>query len=125
MQKWTVTEIADRFEEAARTLRRLPPVKVRGYFNTWPPVIRTAQELLDAEPVPLQLGPPTAGAIARMEETLEWIFLLDDEDERRLVWLRAEGVRWRKICARIGCKRTKAWQLWSMALLKIATRLNH
>lgn len=124
MQHWTVTDIADRFEEAARTLRRLPPVKIRGYFNTWPPIIRTVQELMEAEPLPLRLGPPTAGAISRMEETIDWIFLLDSEDERRVIWLRAEKVRWKKICARLGCKRTKAHDLWKLALLKIATRLN-
>jgi hypothetical protein len=124
MQTWTATDIAERFEEAVRTLRRLPPVKIRGYFNTWPPIIRTAQELMEAEPALLRLGPPTSVAIARMEETIDWIFLLDTEDERRVIWLRAEKVRWRKICIRLGCERTKAWELWKAALLKIATRLN-
>jgi len=124
MEKWTVTDVASRFEEAAKTLRRLPPVKVKGYFNTWPQVKHTAEELMHAERDRLRRGPPSPEAISRMEETLDWIFLLDNEDERRLVWLRAERVRWKDICWRIGCKRTKAWQLWVMALLKIATRLN-
>lgn len=124
MEKWTVTDIAARFDEAARTLRRLPPVRARGYYNTWPPIVRTVRELLDAELFPLGLGPPSAATIDRLEETMGWILLLDDEEERRLVWLRAERVRWRKICTRIGCGRTKAWQMWVMALLKIATRLN-
>ena len=124
MEKWTAEGVAGRFEEAARTLRRLPRADARGYFNAWPPIIRTVQELLDAEPMPLRLGPPGADAISRMEESLGWMFLLDAEEERRLVWLRAERVRWRKICERIGCGRTRAWQMWGAALLKIATRLN-
>ena len=37
---WTPKLVEARFEEAADTLRRLPSVKVQGYFNTWPPVIR-------------------------------------------------------------------------------------
>jgi len=123
MDKVKVAEISGRFQEAMRTLRRLPRVTARGYYNAWPPIIRTAEELRDAEPLPLRLGPPSAEKISRMEETIQWIFLLDDEDERRLVWLRAANVPWNKICWRIGCGRTKAWQQWNMALLKIATRL--
>jgi hypothetical protein len=124
MEQWTEEDIAARFQEAARTLRRLPPVMARGYFSAWPPIIRTVQEILDAEPMPMRLGPPNAAAIARLEETMGWIFLLDSETERRLVWLRAERVRWKQICARIGCKRTTAWQMYKVALLRIATKLN-
>ena len=124
MEKWTVTDIADRFEEAVKTLRRMPPVIIKGYFNTWPPIVRTIVEQMQAEREPLRRGPPSPEAISRMEETIQWIFLLDDEDERRLIWLRAERVHWKQICWRIGCGRTKAWQMWVMALLKIVTRLN-
>jgi hypothetical protein len=123
-KKWTVTDVAERFEEAAQTLRRMPPVKVKGYFNVMPPVIRTAMEKLQEDRLPARLGPPTSDAISRMEETIEWIFFLEDETERRLIWLRAERVPWKQICWRIGCGRTKAWQLWVMALLRIVTNLN-
>ena len=123
-KKWTVTDVADRFEEAAQTLRRMPPVKVQGYFNVYPDVIRTSIDLMQADVLPMRLGPPSAEAISRMEETIQWIFYLDDEEERRLVWLRAERVVWKRICWRLGCGRTKAWQMWTYALLKIVTRLN-
>jgi len=123
MQNWTVTDIADRFEEAAQTLKRMPPVKVQGYSNAWPEIVRTVMEQLQADRLPMRLGPPTPDAISRMEETINWVFWLE-EDECRLVWLRAEGVLWKQICWRLGCGRTKAWQMWTVALLKIATRLN-
>ncbi len=29
---WTADDVADHFEEAFRTLRKLPPVKARGVF---------------------------------------------------------------------------------------------
>ena len=80
-------------------------------------------EQLQADRLPMRLGPPTPDAISRMEETINWVFWLE-EDECKLVWLRAERVPWRPICYRIGCGRTKAWQMWTVALLKIATRLN-
>ena len=124
LRKYTVTDVADRFEEAAQTLNRLQRVGVQGYFNAMPEVIRTAAETLQEEKLPMRLGPPSAEAISKMEEVLEWIWWLDDEDERRLVWLRAERVVWKRICWRLGCGRTKAWQMWTYSLLKIVTRLN-
>ncbi len=99
-------------------------MKVQGYFNVYPEVVRTSIEIMQGEKLPMRLGPPSAGAISRMEETLDWIFWLDGEDERRLVWLRAARVPWRPICYRIGCGRTKAWQMWTYALLKVVVRLN-
>lgn len=122
--KWTVTEVADRFEEAVSTLKRLPEHKVPSYFNTWPQVVRSAVEVMQAEKKPLRLGPPSSSAIDRMEECFEWILWLEDETERRLVWLRANRVYWKQICWRVGYGRSKAWQLYMMALLKIVTRLN-
>jgi uncharacterized phage-like protein YoqJ len=86
--------------------------------------MRTVLEQLQQEPPKLYLGPPQADAITRMEETIQWIFYLDDEAERRLILLRAERVPWKIICGRIGCGRTKAWQMWVIALLRISTRLN-
>jgi hypothetical protein len=35
---WTADDAADHFEEAFRTLRKLPPVKARGYFTAWPQI---------------------------------------------------------------------------------------
>ena len=121
---WTVTEVADRFEEAVRTLRRLPKPVGQGYINVWPPIVRTVWEQMAMEKMPLRLGPPLPEAISRMEETLNWIFLLEDEDERRIVWLRAERIYWKQICWRMGIGKTKARELWTLALLKIVYRLN-
>lgn len=122
--KWTAKDVADRFEQAIYTLKRLPPVKVQGYFNLWPAIKYTQREIWEMEKLPMRLGPPSAQAISRMEETLEWITWLDEVDERRLIWLRASKVRWKVICARIGADRSTAWRYWVIALTKIATRLN-
>jgi Domain of unknown function (DUF6362) len=124
IKNYTLVEIADRFEEAAYTLRRLPSVRMKGYFSTWPPIVRTVMENLQAEVEPMRLGPPSAESISRMEETIQWIFLLDREEERRLIWLRAAKVPWKPICWRLGCGRTTAYHMWRTALLQIAFRLN-
>ena len=121
--RWTAKAVADRLEEAAQTLRRLPPVKVRGYVSAWPPTIRNFWEAYGRHEVEVRPGPPTADAIDRMDECLAWLHLLD-ADEVRLVWLRAESVRWKSIAHRFGIDRSTAWRHWMGALTKIAAHLN-
>jgi hypothetical protein len=66
---------------------------------------------------------PTPQAISRMEETFTWLAWLEPDDAR-IVWLRAEGVRWKPICWRVGLSRAVAWRRWVAALITIANRLN-
>ncbi len=116
------SEVEERLRSAARTLRRLPNVKVQGYFSTWPTIIREPLEILQMEPEPMRLQPSTAD-ITEMEEVLfVWLKWLEPE-ERRLVWLRAERVRWKLICGRFGIGRTKAWEMYRRALVSIAAKL--
>ena len=116
------SEVEERLRSAARTLRRLPNVKVQGYFSTWPTIIREPLEILQMEPEPLRITPSMAD-ITEMEEVLfVWLKWLEPE-ERRLVWLRAERVRWKLICGRFGVGRTKAWEMYRRALASIATKL--
>jgi hypothetical protein len=108
--------VAKRLEEAADVLARLPAERVRGLYDLWPRLVGE----------PCRHARPAAAApeaIDRMEEALGWLMWLDP-DERRLVWLRAEGMPWKWITRRLGIGRTTAWQRWTTALLKIAVRLN-
>jgi hypothetical protein len=104
-REWTADCVADHFEEAFRTLRKLPPVKAQGYFNTWPDIVRTSREIAAMEPQPMRVL---------------WI----EEAERKLVWSRAARVPWKQISGELGCDRTTAWRRWQLALTKIAARLN-
>ena len=118
----TVDDVADHFEEAFRTLRRLPPVQAQGFFSAWPNFIRSAKEIAAMEPEPMRVWPSTA-AITRLEQTFDWVLWID-EAERRLVWSRAARVRWKQICSELGVDRSTAWRRWQLALTKIAARLN-
>ena len=121
--KWTVTDVADRFEEAVQTMHRLPSVRVQGYFNAWPDIVRTVWEKMAAKTEDRgRLPPPPPDAISRMDETFRWLVWLEVE-ERKLVWMRAEGVRWKQICWRFGVSRTTAWRDWHFAMVKISSRL--
>jgi Domain of unknown function (DUF6362) len=113
---WDQEVVASRLEEAVDVLARLPNEQVRGLYDLWPKLVGE----------PCRHARPAAAApeaIDRMDEALGWLMWLERE-ERRLVWLRAEGVPWKRITHWLGIGRTTAWQRWTIALLKIATRLN-
>ena len=115
MAEWTMEDVAARFSEAAETGRRLPRVKVQGYFNVW-------ESYPDEEHV-YRAQPPSPQAIDRMMETMRWVQWLEVE-QRHLVWMRAKQYEWRVICRRFGCERTTAWRRWQRALQIVAERLN-
>ena len=113
---WTPRLVAERLTEAADVLARLPDAKMRGFYGLWAGIVGA----------PCRASSPGAAmpdAIDRMDEALGWLCWLDVA-ERQLVWLRAEGLPWKWITRRLGMGRTTAWQRWTIALLKIATRLN-
>jgi hypothetical protein len=115
-QRWGKEAVARRLEEAADVLSRLPAERGRGFYDLWPRIVGE----------PCGCTRPTAAApeaIDRMDEALGWLCWVN-HDERRLVWMRAEGLPWKRITLRLGIGRTTAWQRWTTALLKIAARLN-
>ena len=115
--------VAARFEEATSTGRRLPPVRVQGYFNTWPAIVRKEWERLSADERSYRPFPPTPEAIDQMLETMRWVQWLEVE-QRHLVWMRAKRYGWRDITIRFACNRTTAWRRWQRALEIVAAQLN-
>ncbi len=120
---WTVTMVEERFVDAADTMKRLPDVRVTGHFNTWPKILYEFADLVGQEPPRFTRLPPTAEAISRMEATLEWLNWLQPAD-RKIVWLRADGQRWKQVCWKAGLQRAAAHEHWVYALCVIAARLN-
>ena len=113
---WTPELVAERLEEAVDVLARLPEERVRGLYDLWP-------RMIGARCAGAQAAAPVPEAIDRMDEALVWLAWLQ-RDERYIVWLRAEGVPWKRITHRLGMGRTTAWERFSRALLKISVRLN-
>jgi len=123
MAEWTIDDVANRFHEATQTSRRLPPVRVQGYFNVWPLFARQEWEVMSNTDVELRAMPPTPEAVERMLEAMRWVQWLEEE-QRHLVWMRAKEYEWKDICRRIGCDRTTAWRRWQRALAVVAAQLN-
>ncbi len=124
-QKWTSKMVAARLEEAAMTMRTLQVqgVKPMRYGSAWPDVIHDPNEAFGWNDAEFRPGPPTAQAITRMDEALQWLRWLEP-DQVRLVWLHADQVPRKTIMAKLGLSRTKAWRLWAAAIMTITTSLN-
>lgn len=123
MADWTIEEVAMRFEETADTARRLPRVRVQGYFSVWPAFVREDWERFSTDDHEYRPLPPSPESVERMLEAMRWVQWLEEE-QRHLVWMRAKRYEWKDICRRFGCDRTTAWRRWRRALGILAGRLN-
>jgi len=119
----TVDDVAARFAEAVETGRRLPRVRVQGYFNVWPAFARDQWEAMDKDDHHLPRIPPDPRAIERMMETMRWVQWLEVE-QRHLVWMRARQYEWKDICRRFGCCTKTAFRRWKTALQFVVDRLD-
>jgi len=120
--KWTARDVEIHFREAILTLKKLPPVKLKGYFNSWPDIVYTPNEKIFQEKKPMRVL-ATPEAVTKLDQTFEWMSWVTIE-ERKLIWKRAAKIGWKTICWDLGCNRSTAWRKWSIACTKIASRLN-
>ena len=123
MAEWVVDDVANRFTEAARTARRLPPVRVPGYFSVWPAVVRTEYERVAGGDAPPLRFPPSPKEVDQMLEVMRWVQWLD-VDQRKLVWMRAKRYRWAEIATCHGCVVRTAQRRWDMAMWIVTQSLN-
>ena len=123
MVEWTMEDVAARFSEAAETGRRLPSVRVQGYFNVWPAFKREPWEVMGSPEDGYRPLPPSPEVVERMLEAMHWVQWLEEE-HRHLIWMRAKRYEWRKIARRFGCDRTTAWRRWQKALQIVVDHLN-
>jgi hypothetical protein len=123
MTEWNRDMVEERIVEAAEVLRRLPPVRLSGYFSTWPDILRSFGDRVGAKPVPMRRPPPSPSAISRTEETITWKRFFERE-EVGLIWAREEGTPWKHLCHCFGVSRPTAHRRHDYALSVIAWRLN-
>ncbi len=123
LKEWTADEVADWFEEAAQTLLNLPPVGVQGCLSNWPDFVQEVWDAYGWNDIVLNRIRPSARAIDRLDQVIEWTQWLEF-DERKILWLRAAGVKWKRICTELGISRTSAHNKYSFACVRISSALN-
>lgn len=120
----TTEDVTNRLIEAARTAHRLPPVRVQGYFNVWPIIVRTEYERMASDQTPIYRFPPTPAEVERMIAVMRWVQCLEVE-QRKLVWMRAERWRWYDIGKRFGVAPRTAQRHWAIAIQTITDHLSN
>jgi hypothetical protein len=121
LAEWTPKVVAKRLVEAADVLMSLRSqpgtsdgvsgAEVFGFTDH--PVLNGAS----------QCSLLSTDAISRMQQTLHWLTWLEPPDAQ-IVWARAQRLRWKMICWRLGISRPTADRRWNYALMLIAFRLN-
>ena len=120
---WTEEMVILAFEEAIRTLKKLPTAKLRDYFTSWPQVVYSEIEILRMDQRPKK-WPATPEAISRMEKACGWILLLKEVEERKIIWLRAKRTPWKLICGELCFSRATANRKWKSAIRQITLLLD-
>ncbi len=120
---WTPELVKARLAEAADTLRRLPSARIRARLTAWPDVVQSASTAYGYEAARTRPAAPTPEAISRMDETLGWLFWVENEG-RRLLWARAMGVPWRRLEDLDGRSHVTLKRAHDRLLDEIARRLN-
>lgn len=121
---WTPKQVEAALTEAANTMRKLPRPHVAGFFNTWPEPVRSYWDAYGWETDAPVRGFATPREVTRMEATMPWLRWLE-RDDQRIVWAKANGRRWKAICAESGLRRSAANERWTYALSVIAMKLNN
>ncbi|MFW7267528.1 DUF6362 family protein [Gluconacetobacter sp. Hr-1-5] len=125
-----VVEIERRLFEAGCTLAAMPacglrPAEIRA---NWPEIVRSEADLLfadmDAEAAPSR---PSAAAISRMGEALDWVAWIEHRNHRLVILLRMaihpishrHRMSWRQIADRLGTNHhtAKGWASCGIAVI--------
>ncbi len=120
---WTEEMVVAALEEAIRTIKKLPSAKLRDYFTSWPQVIYKEIEILRMDQKPKK-WPASPESISRMEKACDWVLLLKEVEERKIVWLRAARTPWKFICGQFGISRATANRKWKNSIRLITTQLD-
>jgi len=120
---WTEELVVAAFEEAIRTIKKLPSAKLRDYFTSWPQVVYSEIEIIRMDQRPKK-WPATPEAISRMEKVCQWILFLKEVEERKIIWLRAARTPWKLVCGEFGISRATANRKWKSAIRQITLQLD-
>lgn len=122
--QWNERNVKACLEDAATIHRRLPEVKVQGYYNLWPDTLKDEWErLYDTANGKSRLGPPMPPEVTYHESIMQWLLWLDPYHQK-VVWMRANRLPWKILTATLGHGRTKLIGDWKQSLSIIVGHLN-
>jgi hypothetical protein len=121
---WNEKIVMAYLEDAAAIHRRLPEVKVAGYFSLWPDTMKDDwTRLYDAVNGKNRIGPPNAREVTYHEEIMQWLRWLE-RPQQQIVWMRANRIPWKVLVDQFGISRVTLWHDMNSGLLRIASILS-
>lgn len=117
----TTDEIRENLEFAAGVMRRLPAIKVQGYFCSWPKFCADEDDMCGSGDMWLS---PLPSEITAMEEILEWLTFTEMK-YRRIIWLRACKMGWKQIAGRTHRSRSSLIREYNFGLKEIQEALKN
>ncbi len=119
---WTAAMVQAYFEEAAEVMKALPPVRVQGYFSTWPTPVHDFWDAYGWHEAECRWR-PTPRQITRMEHVCEWLRFVPVR-EGKIIWRRASGVPWKVIANDLNSSRASVSNWYNAGISTIVGRLN-
>jgi len=121
----TEVRMAELLEEAVDTLWRIqctqPEEGPSAFRSAMPIPLRQVHEGYGWHRARPSVAPPSAAAIDRLDLVLRCVAAALDPDNRLLVWMRAYGVRWKRIEHQLGRGRHALWRQWIIALHRMCS----
>jgi Domain of unknown function (DUF6362) len=136
VNEWTVELVRARFVEAADTERRMPRVGAVERAGFWPAYVHTFEDmngwgtkrLAEERELRMRRIPPSAAAITRFDEVMNWTAYRVDEPRRSLVWAfahcRANGWSFSAKCKKEGWNRVTAYERLEKLFRRLAIELD-
>lgn len=138
MTMWTDEIVRARFVEACDTESRMPQSGGGSSGGFWPQYVHTFEDmngwgtkrLAEEREMRLKRIPPSAGAISRYLEVLQWTAdHIEDERRRRMVWAwaycRMSGRSFARRCDKEGWVKMTAYRRLNASFSKISAKLEN
>jgi len=123
-EHWNEKIVMAYLEDAAEIHRRLPEVKVPGYFSLWPETMKDDwTRLYDSVHGACRLGSPMPSEVTYHEEIMDWLRWLNPH-QQQIVWMRANRIPWKVLADQFGSNRTTLWRDMNAGLVRIASILS-
>ena len=126
--QWTPSLVEEWLKIAAMVDKSLPPVRMPKVSGQKWDIIREWYELMwdddtaDIKPT----FQPTNEQVSMWEEVaLRWFKLIDSDTDKKIVWMRACGMTYKKINRKVGLSRQTLTKRYQNTIDTLAVSLNH
>jgi hypothetical protein len=121
---WTSDAVVARLERVARFMMfdRVERPSDRGTMQI--DVVRSYWETYGREAARLSRVLPSGKEIDQIDEAVQWLFWIERQDDRDLVWARACHVKWRHLERRLGVGERGLRKRHRRLVLGLVLRLN-